>query len=102
MKKQMFLLIVTCPALLACSATGSEPEIPERGVTPGYICNADGLESFLGRQANSETGADALKKSRAKNLRWIPPFSPVTMDFRQDRLNIEYDGKMVITRINCG
>tara|TARA_R110000772_G_scaffold34097_2_gene82925 strand:+ start:1586 stop:1894 length:309 start_codon:yes stop_codon:yes gene_type:complete len=102
MKKHMFLTAISCPALLACSTAGTEPNIPERGVTLGYMCNAAELESFVGQQATDAIGADALKKSGAKKLRWIPPYTPVTMDFRQDRLNIEYDEKMVITRIRCG
>lgn len=79
-----------------------EPEIPERGTTPGYICKTDGLETLVGSQANREVGAHALNKSGAKRLRWIAPNTAVTMDFRQDRLNISYDYEMVITRINCG
>lgn len=102
MKMRFFLAAMTCPVLAACSTTSTEPEIPERGVTPGYICKADGLETLVGRQANSQIGADALKQSGAKRLRWIAPNTAVTKDFRQDRLNISYDDNMVITRINCG
>lgn len=88
--------------MAACSTVGTEPEIPERGATPGHMCNADDLESFVGQPANADTGAQALQQSGAKSLRWIAPRSAITMDFRQDRLNIEYDDKMVITRVSCG
>lgn len=68
----------------------------------GEKCNADSVQSLLGQKATAEIGADALAKSGSRTLRWIPPNSAVTMDFRQDRLNIDYDDKMVITRIHCG
>lgn len=102
MRVQLVLATISCPALLACSATSGEPVIPERGVTPGYTCQTNGLDTFVGQQANSETGATALKQSGAKSLRWIPPNSAVTMDYRQDRLNIEYNENMEIKRVNCG
>ncbi len=102
MRMRVSFTLLCCSALLACSTTGQEPEIPERGVTPGFACNSDGLSKFVGQKADSATGASALAQSGAKSLRWIPPNSAVTMDFRQDRLNIEYDEKMVISRVNCG
>ncbi len=102
MKVQLVLAAICCPALLACSTTSEDPVIPERGVTPGHICQTNGLNTFVGQQANSETGARALKQSGAKSLRWIPPNSVVSMDYRQDRLNIEYNEDMKITRVNCG
>ncbi|GAA0471778.1 hypothetical protein GCM10009096_11020 [Parasphingorhabdus litoris] len=102
MKNRYVLVAICCTALAACSTNGSEPEIPERGITPGFVCKADGLTIYVGQRANAQTGASALKKSGAKTLRWIAPRSAVSMDFRQDRLNIEYDDAMVITRINCG
>ncbi len=102
MRVQLLLTTIFCAALMACSNSVMKQDIPERGVTPGYICQTDGLDTFVGRKANSETGGRALKQSGAKSLRWIPPRSSVTMDYRQDRLNIEYNEKMEIQRVNCG
>ncbi len=102
MKWQLSLVAIACPTLIACSTTDIEPEIPERGITPGYLCKANGLETLVGSQANGKVGADALNKSGARRLRWIAPNTAVTKDYRQDRLNISYDDNMVITRVNCG
>ena len=38
----------------------------------------------------------------ASTLRWGPPGSAMTMDFREDRLTVSYDEQMVVTRLNCG
>ncbi|QTD56816.1 I78 family peptidase inhibitor [Parasphingorhabdus cellanae] len=102
MKMQFALIALSCPAIMACSTTNPEPAIPERGVIPGYVCKTDDLETLVGQKATAEIAAGALKQSGAKRLRWIAPDTAVTMDFRQDRLNIEYDDEMVITRVNCG
>ena len=94
------LISVAVAPLLACTATGTD--IPEKGVTPGKTCKADDLQVLVGEQANANTGQVALKRSGAKTLRWIPPNSAVTMDYRQDRLNISYNEDMAITKVNCG
>ncbi|HEX7656551.1 MAG TPA: I78 family peptidase inhibitor [Sphingomonas sp.] len=65
-------------------------------------CNAGGLDDLVGKPGTAELGADALKRSGAKRLRWIQPGTMVTMDFRRDRLNIHLDDHNIVTRVNCG
>jgi len=96
------LISVAAAPLLACTAAGAGSEIPEKGATPGKTCKADDLQVLVGEQANANTGQVALKRSGGKILRWIPPNSAVTMDYRQDRLNISYNEDMAITKVNCG
>jgi len=43
-----------------------------------------------------------LKASGATTLRWGAPGTAMTMDFRQDRLTVSYDEKMVVTSARCG
>ncbi|MEP3226472.1 MAG: I78 family peptidase inhibitor [Parasphingorhabdus sp.] len=102
MKFQILSTASASAFLLACTTAASEPNIPERGVTDGYLCNSDGLKIMVGQEADDRLGEKALRQSGAKRLRWIPPNTMVTQDFRQDRLNIAYDDKMIVTRINCG
>ena len=42
-----------------------------------------------------------LKATGARHLRWVPPRTAVTMDFRADRLTVSYDDNMVIERVSC-
>lgn len=100
MKARLLFAAVSCPAIVACTAMGAQ--VPERSVPPGQSCQSESLEPLVGLRANAEIGSNALIQSGARTLRWIPPRSAVTMDFRQDRLNIEYDDDLVITRIHCG
>lgn len=68
----------------------------------GQACNAAGAKALIGRQRSSARGAEALRLTGARSIRWIPPGAAVTMDYREDRLNIELDSNNRITAIRCG
>jgi hypothetical protein len=68
----------------------------------GFTCAAEGVQYAIGQKTSVEIGSKLVAESGALTLRWMPPRSAATMDYRQDRLNIAYDDDMVITRINCG
>jgi len=90
--------------LAGCATSGGtapEPSAPE-GEMVAMICDPDAVQSFVGRQADQATGAAILKDSGARTLRWGPPNAPWTMDFREDRVNVQYDAKMKIGQITCG
>lgn len=89
--------------LVGCSTT--EPEPPADLVTdaPGeMLCTPNPVQRFVGQRADAATGAAILKSSGARALRWGPPGGAWTMDFRQDRVNVQYDTAMIIERITCG
>ena len=78
-----------------------EEEVPVHGST-GRVCDATPAQSLVGRESNAELGAEAMRLSGAGKLRWIPKGAMVTMDHREDRLNIELDENNRVTRIRCG
>ena len=78
-----------------------EEEVPVHGGT-GRVCNAEAAQSLIGREGTAELGAEAMRLAGAGKLRWIPKDARVTMDYREDRLNIELDGNNRVTRIRCG
>jgi hypothetical protein len=43
-----------------------------------------------------------LRASNAAVLRWSPPNTMLTMDYRQDRVTIWLDEANKITKIRCG
>jgi hypothetical protein len=91
------------PLALAAGALSVAGCATTNGTTPeGGTCDAEGGQSFVGKRATAETGAALLRATGAKQLRWGPPNSAMTMDFRQDRLNVFYNGAMVIERVTCG
>jgi hypothetical protein len=93
------LLVVACAVLGACAATS-----PPGDQTPprhSGACNAGAAQHLIGSKATAEIGAELLRLTHATALRWVPPRTAVTMDFRADRLTVSYDDDMVITRMSC-
>jgi Peptidase inhibitor I78 family len=87
-------------ALAACATTPP----PDQGPPASDMasCKAEPVQSYVGQRAEQAVGAAILKASGARSLRWGPPDTAWTMDFREDRVNVQYDAKLVIERINCG
>ena len=94
--RKLFLL---CPALLAACATAPAPTPPPGG---GGACRSEGLSAFAGRPATSETGAEILRVSGARVLRWVQPGMMVTMEFREDRVTAWLAAGNRIERVSCG
>jgi len=89
--------------VMACTTTPPlEPQYQEREAGADYPCDASGLQDHIGHKASAKSGAVLLELSGARVLRWVPPRTAVTMDYRPDRLTVSYDDDMVITRISCG
>ena len=97
-------LALFVPALLgtaACATTmDDDGRMPSRDIAGE--CDADDAQSMLGERATAATGAQLLRLTGATELRWVPPRTAVTMDFRANRLTVSYDDNMIIERIACG
>jgi hypothetical protein len=96
------LIAATALLLSGCAATSATSETATTENAPAALCKNDGLERFVGRTADAALGAEALAASGARTVRWGAPRSPMTMDFRQDRLTVSYDDAMVVIRLSCG
>ena len=92
--------------VLIMSGCAPVPPPPPAEVEPRVFgegnCNAAAAQGLIGRAATTELGAEALRLTRATALRWIPPGSAVTMDYRTDRLNIETDSQNRVRALRCG
>lgn len=91
---------------LAACAAATPPPFDEddnpRARPEAELCNAEAAQVMLGEMANEATGARLLELSGARTLRWVPPRSAITMDYRADRLTVSYNDDYIIERINCG
>ena len=85
-------------ALLGACAAAPQPQV----IGSGAVCKADGLADLVGKPATADLGAQALERAGARTLRWIQPGTAVTMDFRQDRLDIHLDEQNVVKQLACG
>ena len=97
------------PTLLALSACASAPSAPpstrgepilitpDRPVGAATKCQANQFQRLLGLSHD-----DLLRVRILGPVRVIRPGTAVTMDFVENRLNIELDETETVTRIYCG
>ena len=95
-----FVAIAAALPLAACAATSGDAE-PAPAPVPA-TCSADAGASFVGQTATPDLGGAIVKATGARTLRWGPPRSAMTMDYRQDRVNVMYDDAYKITQVTCG
>jgi hypothetical protein len=91
--------------LLTACATTAPPVDEQRDRDVRELlgdCNAELAQGMIGKLANESIGAELLQLTGARTLRWVPPRTAVTMDYRSDRLTVAYDDDMAIERITCG
>jgi len=81
---------------MGCATTPTEEEPARAG------CHAEAAAALAGRTATAELGAEALRLSGARRLRWVRPGDMVTMDFSPQRLNVHLDAQGRVERFACG
>ena len=86
-------------SLSACATTA--PGEPAGGDASLPRCTDAVLATFVGQQATSEVGARMLALTGARALRWVPPGTMVTMDYRFDRLTVRVGADGRITQAGC-
>ena len=100
---RMAMMAMIFLPLTACAGTnGKGPDSASPPAMAQGPCSNDGLDRFTGQKATADLGAELLKASGAKTLRWGGPDMAMTMDFRPDRLTVSYDDQMVVTSARCG
>ena len=87
--------IIALAALAAIACTTAPDQ-------PAGRCDASGLNDLVGRQGTAALGAEAQRRSGARALRMIRPGDAVTMDYREDRLNIRLDSAGRVESLSCG
>lgn len=98
---RMMLTGLLTLSLTACAGPGGAgPDTPPAAAEGA--CSHEGLDRFVGQKASAALGAELMKASGAKTLRWGGPGMAMTMDFRADRLTVSYDETMAITSARCG
>ncbi|WP_426206326.1 I78 family peptidase inhibitor [Pseudomonas sp. TWP3-1] len=91
-------------ALLAgCSTSSSESAKDPVATESGHSrCEAQAAQFAVGKKASPELLEQARTKAGAQNARFLKPDDMVTLEYRSDRLNLNTDNALMVTRINCG
>ena len=91
-------ILIAAALLAGCAAAEPPVEVPPAGPD---ACNAAPVQDLVGRPRSEGVGAEALRRSGARTLRWIGPDTAYTQDLRRDRLNIEIAANGRITGLRC-
>lgn len=65
-------------------------------------CESKAAEFAIGQKASPQLLEQARSRAGAQNARILKPNDMITLEYRSDRLNLNTDNNLVITRVNCG
>jgi hypothetical protein len=89
--------------LAGCSTTSSDSTKDTVAADTGHSrCEATAAEFAIGKKASPELLEQARAKAGAQNARFLKPNDMITLEYRSDRLNLNTDNNLVVTRVNCG
>ncbi|MFG6665888.1 I78 family peptidase inhibitor [Halomonas sp. HNIBRBA4712] len=109
-----FAALALSALLSACAThtgTAQPPDKPDVSAPPPprvaetatqRTCNADPIGQAVGEALTEARAQELASQSGARDVRVLPPDSVATMDYREDRLNIELDDQGRITTLRCG
>lgn len=109
--KALLLTPAFALTLGACSAGATTLNGPRRPTPPAEqaaeraeqaACGADRVMRYERWRDSARTRAAIGKAAGHNRIRFIAHDTAVTMDYRPDRLNVSFDRKGRIFRINCG
>jgi len=96
--------LLAASLLAGCSSTSTESATdPVTTTDTGHSrCEAKAAEFTIGKKASLALLEQARVRAGAQNARILKPDDMVTLEYRSDRLNLNTDANLVVTRINCG
>ena len=90
----------------ALALTVAAAAIPLGGCAPSTLennfCNAEPGQLFVGQKADAASGLAIRQATGADEVRWAPPRTAMTMEFKEGRVTVAYDDAMTITAVTCG
>ena len=90
-------------ALASAQQAAESVTTPAAGVEqPALACDASQAEALVGQSINDALTEQARVDTGAERVRVLTPGQMVTMDFDEERLNIEVDAAGTITALRCG
>jgi len=87
------------PAAASAAAASTPPPDAEE---PAMTCQADKGQKAVGQIADEPLVAQVKADTTSERVRVIQPGMMVTMDYREDRVNLEVDADNRVTVVRCG
>lgn len=103
-KLASFGTLLAAAVLAGCSTAGtSEPAKDTAAAEPVHTrCESKAAAFAVGQKATPQLLEQARSRAGAQNARILKPNDMITLEYRSDRLNLNTDDNLVITRVNCG
>ena len=92
MKIRVLTIVAGAVALSGCQTSFLRNE----------FCNAEPGQLFVGQKADGAAGLAIRQATGADEVRWAPPRTAMTMEFKEGRVTVAYDDAMTITAVTCG
>lgn len=103
MNRSFLIVIVLFPMLAGCTSAASLlPAEAGPAVKGDGRCDAAPVAWAVGQKADEQVMKNVWQQSGSGMIRPIAPGQAVTMDFREDRINVHLDAGNTITRLDCG
>lgn len=98
------LLLFTLMICASSACTPMPPKAkPSKPFPPQVMrCQADPGQRFVGQSATDDVVEQVRVATGANSVRVLKPGMAATMDFRDDRLNLNLDERDVIVKVTCG
>ena len=92
MKIRVLTIVAGAVALSGCQTSFLRNE----------FCNAEPGQLFVGQKADGASGLAIRQATGADEVRWAPPRTAMTIEFKEGRVTVAYDDAMTITAVTCG
>lgn len=89
-------IAITASTLLLLSACASAPP------PPPAMCNAEAARWAIGLAPDPDVVDRVTRETGSRDVRVLHPGTAATMDYRQDRVNIDVNDRGAITGVRCG
>ena len=66
------------------------------------LCKTEPGQVFVGGPATQESGAAIMTATGATIFQWVLEGSPVTRDYRRERVRVVYNRDMKVVAVACG
>ncbi len=94
--------LLAAAMLAGCSSTSESAKDPVVAEAGHGRCEAKAAEFAIGKKASPELLEQARTRAGAQNARFLKPDDMITLEYRSDRLNLNTDNNLVVTRASCG
>jgi hypothetical protein len=91
-------------AAVVAGCAQEPPQVPEAPPPPVFApgeCDAQSVQSIVGRAYNTRLGEESRQRAHADRVRAVRPGDMMTMEFDAHRLTIELDNAGNVARARC-